>query len=52
MLSGYKTYIACGLAVLNYVAQYLVGDISLMEAVNQGLPYIVGVFMRQGISKI
>lgn len=52
MLAGYKTYIACALGVLNYVAQYLVGDISLMEAVNAALPYVVGVFMRQGIAKL
>lgn len=52
MLSGYKTYVACGLALLNYAAQYLVGDISLMEAVNSALPYLVGIFMRQGIAKL
>lgn len=50
MLAGYKTYVACALALVNYAAQYLVGDISLMDAINQALPYVVGIFMRQGIS--
>ncbi len=50
MLSGYKTYVAAGLAILNYAAQYLVGDIALLDAVNSALPYLVAIFLRQGIA--
>ena len=52
MLSGYKTYVVCGLAILNYVAHWATGEATLAETVNAVLPYIVGVFMRGGIAKL
>ena len=51
MLAGYKTYIAAGLALVNYLAHYLTGEITVAELINSALPYIVAIFMRQGISK-
>ncbi len=50
MLSGYKTYVACALAIVNYAAQYLVGDLSAMAAVQAAFPYLVAIFLRNGVS--
>ena len=52
MLSGYKTYITCGIAMLTYAGQYATGDLTLMAALNGILPYLVGVFLRKGIAGI
>ena len=52
MLSGYKTYVACGLAILTYAAHWATGEISLMDAVNSAFPYLVGMFMRNGLARI
>jgi len=49
MLSGYKTYIAAGLAVLTAVASYLTGDATLMEALQLGFAALMGAFIRSGV---
>jgi hypothetical protein len=41
-LKGYRTYVLAGAAAIGVVAQYLVGDVSLTEAVS-GLAMALGL---------
>ena len=50
MLSGYKTYILAGVTVIGATASFLVGDISLIQALNLAIPAVTGAFVRNGIS--
>ena len=50
MLEGYKTYIVAGLAVLGAVAGYLVGDMSLSDAVQVIVTAVLGATLRDGIA--
>ena len=50
MLQGYKTYILAGVTVIGAVAGYLVGDLSLIDALNLAIPALTGAFVRNGIS--
>lgn len=52
MLSGYKTYILAGVTVIGAAASYLVGDITLVEALNLAIPALSGAFVRNGLSTI
>lgn len=49
MLSGYKTYITGGLAILGAVAAYVTGDATLTEAMNMGVTALLAMFVRSGI---
>ena len=50
-LSGYKTYIVAGLAILGAVASYLDGDIGKVAAGQAILTAVLGITLRQGIAK-
>lgn len=50
MLKGYKTYILATVTVIGAAASYLVGDISLMDALNLAVPAVSGAFVRHGIN--
>lgn len=49
MLAGYRTYILAGVGVLAAIANYLVGDASIGEAVNQGATAAALIFLRKAI---
>lgn len=51
MLKGKKTYIMAALAVLTAVAQYLYGDVTLMEASQLAFTAILAATVRKGISE-
>lgn len=50
MLSGYKTYIVAGVAVISAAASYLIGDVSLPDAAQLVLTAVLGATLRSGIS--
>ena len=50
MLKGYKTYILAGVAAISAIAGYLVGDISLADAVQLVVTAGLGAFVRNGIT--
>lgn len=50
MLSGYKTYVACALAIVNFAAQWAVGGLSAMEAIQSAFPYLVAILLRHGVA--
>lgn len=52
MLAGKKTYILGGMTILGAVASFLVGDVSLVEALNLAIPAAIGMTVRHGISNI
>jgi len=52
MLSGYKTYILAGVTVIGAAASFLVGDITLIQALNLAIPAVSGAFVRNGLSSI
>ena len=49
MLAGYRTYILAGVGVLAAVANYLVGDASATEAINQAATAAALIFLRKAI---
>jgi len=49
MLSGYKTYITAGVAVITAVASYLIGDMSAADALQIGFTALMGAFIRVGV---
>lgn len=49
MLKGYKTYIVAALAVLSAAASYLVGDMSLQDALQLAFTGLIGATLRNGI---
>lgn len=49
MLSGYKTYITAGLAVISAIAGYLTGDATLSEAAQLAFTAIMAATVRAGI---
>lgn len=49
MLSGYKTYITAGVAVITAAATYLTGEASLTEALQLGFGAILAAFVRSGV---
>lgn len=50
MLQGYKTYILAGVTCIGAAASFLVGDITMIEALNLAIPALTGAFVRNGIS--
>jgi hypothetical protein len=50
MLSGYKTYILAGVTVLGALASYLVGDMTIQQAIAIVVPALSGAFVRHGIA--
>ena len=52
MLAGKKTYILGGVTILGAVASFLVGDISLIEALNLAIPAAIGMTVRNGIANL
>ena len=51
MLKGYKTYILAGVTVVGAAASYLVGDISLAQAIQLAVTAGIGATIRSGISE-
>lgn len=51
MLSGYKTYITAGVAVITAVATYLTGDASLTDTAQLVFTALIGAFLRAGVDK-
>lgn len=49
MLKGYKTHILAGLAVITAIATYLVGDITLADAIQLAVTGLLGSAIRSGI---
>ena len=49
LLSGYKTYITAGLAVLGAIAGYLTGEATLAQAAELGFTAILAATVRAGI---
>ncbi len=49
MLKGYKTYITGAMAVLGAIAAYLVGDMSLADALQIGVSALIGMTVRNAI---
>jgi hypothetical protein len=52
MLKGYKTYILTGVAAITVIAQYLVGDLGLTEAVNALLATGIVAALRDAIGSV
>lgn len=50
VLSGYKTYIAAGIAVLTAAATYADGTSTVAQAVQLGFTGVLAAFLRSGIS--
>ncbi|MDE2444785.1 MAG: hypothetical protein KGO94_01320 [Alphaproteobacteria bacterium] len=50
MLSGYKTYILACVTVIGAAASYLVGDMTIQQALAIVVPAISGAFVRHGIA--
>ena len=50
MLAGYKTYIIGGLAIIGAVAGYLVGDLSMADAIQAAVTAAMGMTIRHGIA--
>lgn len=51
-LSGYKTYIVAGLAILGAVAGYFDGDIGKVAAGQAILTAVLALTLRNGIANI
>lgn len=51
-LSGYKTYVLAVVAVVTGVAGYLVGDMSMMDALNYVWVGGVAAALRAGVAKV
>ena len=49
MLSGYKTYIVAALTILGAVGNFLVGDMSLTDAIQLIVPAVLSMTIRHGI---
>lgn len=50
MLSGYKTYILGGVAILTAIATYLVGDVALADAIQLVVTAGLGMTVRAGVA--
>lgn len=50
MLSGYKTYIVAGVAILTAIAAYLVGDLSISDTAQTVLTAVLGATIRAGVA--
>lgn len=50
-LSGYKTYIAGGIAILGAIGAYLSGEAGLVETVQLAVTGLLGMTIRNGIAK-
>ena len=50
MLSGYKTYITAGLAVITAITTFLTGDATQGEALTLIVNAVLGATIRHGIS--
>ena len=49
MFKGYKTYIVAAVAVISAIASYLVGDMTLADAVQVMVPALLGATLRNAI---
>jgi hypothetical protein len=49
-LSGYKTYITAGLAIIAAVGGYLIGQESAAQAVQLVITALLGAFIRSGVA--
>jgi precorrin-4 methylase len=50
MLSGYKTYITAGVAILTAAAAYLTGDMTVAETLQLVVTALLGAFLRSGVA--
>lgn len=51
MFKGYKTYILGTVSLVGAAASYLVGEISLAEAIQLGITAALGMTVRNAIPK-
>jgi hypothetical protein len=54
ILSGYKTYIIGALAIVTAIANYLIGDVELSQALSAAYNGLIGaglLTLRAGVSK-
>lgn len=51
MLKGKKTYILGAVTIISAAASYLVGDITLIDALNLAIPAAIGMTVRNSIPK-
>jgi hypothetical protein len=51
LLAGKKTYVTGVLGLLGAIGAYLTGDATLMDAVQLGVTSLLGIFIRNGVSK-
>ena len=49
-LSGYKTYIVAGIAVITAISLYLTGDATLVQTIQLVVPAILGATIRHGVT--
>jgi hypothetical protein len=50
MLSGYKTYITAGVAVIGAWAAVLTGDVAMIDAVKITIDALLAAFIRNGVA--
>jgi phage-related holin len=50
MLKGYKTYIVAAVAVIGAVAGFLVGDLSMADAIQLVVTAVLGATIRSGVN--
>lgn len=50
-ISGYKTYIVCGVAIISAVAAWSEGAISIVELYQAIIAAIAGITLRAGMKK-
>ena len=51
MFAGYKTYIVAGITVISTIGTYLVGDMTLGDAIQLVVTAVIGVTLRAGIKE-
>ncbi len=50
MLKGYRTYVLGGVSIIGTLAAYLVGDLSLADAIQTGVTALLAMTVRNGIA--
>ena len=49
MLSGYKTYVTAGLAVIGAIGAYLTGEATIAQTAQLVVTSLLAVFLRSGM---
>lgn len=50
MLSGYKTYITAGIAIITAIGLYLTGEDTVAQTVQLIITAALGAFIRSGVT--